>query len=715
MGKDIQEKKITLTISLLASDRKKTIRKCLDSLKPIMEQVSSELIIVDTGCSVETQEILREYTENIVPFTWCNDFSKARNAGLSKAKGEWFLYIDDDEWFMDASQIIAFFKTGDYKNYAAAMYTVRNYLRYDKTSYSDAWVSRMIKIEDDTRFVSSIHEYLYSQKTGAVKLLYSIAEHFGYIFNTEEEKFKHSKRNISLLLDMMEKEPDNLRWQIQLAQEYRGIREYRKLYELCQSSLEVIKDKDTAYTNKERGCFYSGRLIVDTETFDTEQLEKDFMEAVADPRNNDYCKANIYRYGSEIYFKKENFEECEKWCKRYLKLYRKINDDEVAKLEQGTFFVRDAFEDKILNNIYSFLIECGMRNEDDSNLKKYFDKINWQNKILYVYGDLVKNIVKFLSKREYEPWHLHVIQTFLDRKGPMEEAIEYVKKSEGDEDTDFENLMHLFAKTKSGHYYISYLKVLDAKQTGDKEKMLESFSELFECVFDIFQLDDKIWEVAMENNLDLDPLFTKLSFDRCKKGIDSFCENTTLERLNKRREMIEGWERSDNIRYDYLFLKFEEAALVYGADRDDYDALFIRLRDYVLHTLEFYENFYKTSAFEGEMEILPPNIRVVVKLSDFFLSGDDFRTALSTLKEAVGIYPSMDKTIKSFAKLYGDRQKQIYEEMKTKKQPSETDILEMVDELGEKAKRLIDEGYIEEAKCILESISSFKKKRKKKS
>ena len=32
-------------------------------------------------------------------FKWCDDFAKARNAGLEKCTGEWFMYIDDDEWF----------------------------------------------------------------------------------------------------------------------------------------------------------------------------------------------------------------------------------------------------------------------------------------------------------------------------------------------------------------------------------------------------------------------------------------------------------------------------------------------------------------------------------------------------------------------------------------------------------------------------------------
>ena len=116
-----------LTISLLSSNRKDTIRKCLDSLNTLRERVDSELIIVDTGNNEEMRKIHEEYTDLIIPFTWCNDFSKARNVGLNAAKGEWFLYLDDDEWFIDTVDIEEFFLSGEYRDYGLAYYIQRNY------------------------------------------------------------------------------------------------------------------------------------------------------------------------------------------------------------------------------------------------------------------------------------------------------------------------------------------------------------------------------------------------------------------------------------------------------------------------------------------------------------------------------------------------------------------------------------------------------------
>lgn len=106
-----------LSISLLASNRQDTLRRCIDSLCPMMRELSCELIVVNTSTQPEIEAIIREYTDVVIPFLWYNDFSKARNCGLAEARGEWYLYIDDDEWFEDTKEIVTFFKSGEYRHY----------------------------------------------------------------------------------------------------------------------------------------------------------------------------------------------------------------------------------------------------------------------------------------------------------------------------------------------------------------------------------------------------------------------------------------------------------------------------------------------------------------------------------------------------------------------------------------------------------------------
>lgn len=83
------ENKPILSISLLCSGKNKDdIIKCLDSLMTIRNRLSSEIIIVDTGCSDNVKSLLKNYADEVVEFKWCDDFAKARNAGLEKCSGE---------------------------------------------------------------------------------------------------------------------------------------------------------------------------------------------------------------------------------------------------------------------------------------------------------------------------------------------------------------------------------------------------------------------------------------------------------------------------------------------------------------------------------------------------------------------------------------------------------------------------------------------------
>lgn len=236
--------KIQLTISLLVSDRMETLGRCLASLKPLLRELDSELIIVYTGKNPDTLELAKEYTSHIIPFTWCNDFSKARNAGLKEAKGEWFLYLDDDEWFEDTAEIISFFKSGEYQKYQSADYIQRNYLDWEGSSWSDAYVGRMCRRTAETRFVYPIHENL-KPYPEPCKKLDTFVHHFGYVgAKNDRAQAEKSDRNLSLLLERLKTEKPSSHLYAQLAQEYASVGKYNEAIDYCRRGL-ALAGKET--------------------------------------------------------------------------------------------------------------------------------------------------------------------------------------------------------------------------------------------------------------------------------------------------------------------------------------------------------------------------------------------------------------------------------------------------------------------------------------
>ncbi len=234
------EQRIQLTISIMVSGQPDNVRKCLESLKELRSKVRCELSITDTGCCPESRAIVEEYADVIYPFTWCKDFSKARNYGLERAKGEWFLFLDDDEWFQDMKDIIHFFTSGDERKYQYAYYIQRNYSNAEGSKYSDVPVLRMIRLQPDTHFVYSIHECLWPIRGEGVRFS-SYVHHYGYVYENEEQHRLKAQRNIELLLAEHEKDPKDLHHLVQLVQEYQAIEEYEHARVYAEKGIDAWK------------------------------------------------------------------------------------------------------------------------------------------------------------------------------------------------------------------------------------------------------------------------------------------------------------------------------------------------------------------------------------------------------------------------------------------------------------------------------------------
>ena len=411
-GEEKMMEKKQLTISILVSGRAETTFRCLDSLQPLCEAVDTELILVDTGCDTQLRKKLEAYATKIVPFTWCDDFSKARNAGLVEASGQWFLYLDDDEWFVDVQELIDFFHSGDYENYTWASYIQRNYLDMEGSQYTDTRVGRMAKITPELHFESRIHEYL-TPTGGRHKNLTAIVEHYGYVYATEEDKFAHFKRNQVLLEKMIEEEPKRLRWRLQLLQEYRSVDDYNKMDALGAQGIAMINESDTP-NDKEAcvyiGSFYAARILAAEGKNDYEQVLVLCQEADRDKRNTEMChaflqemraKACFYR-GLRSYdceYAKKQYGQSEQHAQEYFDLRNYFDSHkEVLFDQQIAPFVGECFDVVKQKEIYSIRICNGLKLNQVQNLDQYVDELRWNEKHVYVFEEITDILIEAMNE-----------------------------------------------------------------------------------------------------------------------------------------------------------------------------------------------------------------------------------------------------------------------------------------------------------------------------
>ncbi len=362
-----------LSISMLVSNnRRDTIEKCMESLIPLREAISSELVIVDTGCTDGSIEIARKYADKVISFSWCNDFSTARNAGLFECTGQWFLFLDDDEWFEDVSGLIEFFCGREKEQYDALCYVTRNYGDFAGETYTDAYVCRGVKRTPETRFCGKIHEWL-EPIPRAVKQVSDYVHHFGYVYRSEEEKQKHAQRNIVLVEQAVKENPKDIRMCCQLVQEYRLIKRYEEALEECNAMLEK-----KLFPNNNPFVQYlllaipriyreQGRYEQALEAFEHLEQEKVFVQAIR--------PAYLHEKAATLIGLKLE-DELQQVCAQYLR------ESKVQSFcQQSEELVMDlaSFSSPFVHQVMAeYGVMSVLRSKDTTYASVFFDEIKWK-------------------------------------------------------------------------------------------------------------------------------------------------------------------------------------------------------------------------------------------------------------------------------------------------------------------------------------------------
>jgi len=142
---------IQISATLIVRDESVYIEACLRSLVGIVD----EIIVVDTGSRDDTVEKALRFPIKLHTFEWCHDFSAARNYAISKACGEWILYIDADERLQVRDLAL-------WRDMAAdktkAGWRLRFYPRVAWTPYSEL---RLFRNDPRIRFQGVIHERMH--------------------------------------------------------------------------------------------------------------------------------------------------------------------------------------------------------------------------------------------------------------------------------------------------------------------------------------------------------------------------------------------------------------------------------------------------------------------------------------------------------------------------------------------------------------------------
>lgn len=330
------DSQIILSIGMIVKNEEKVLRRCLESLQPLMAEIPSELIIADTGSTDSTFDIAKEFTDNVFHFEWIDDFSAARNSTLDKARGIWYMFVDADEYLdKDIHEIVEFFKIPElYNHYKTAQIVVRNYSNIHLTEYADLNLPRFQRIKniDDAniaRFWGRVHETIYMRQP--MGYFQTILHHTGYVYENDLQHKKKNDRNLVLMREEYKDTPDKLRTISQLIDGTTYYPEEAEKY--IADGLEFIKNDQK---NLYRNVFFMQSVVHYQNRNPEYALE--LCEKYYDGRDDlDNCITTIAieMMKGEIYAAQGRYEQAYESFEKYFKLHEE-NENEKLNISDAS-------------------------------------------------------------------------------------------------------------------------------------------------------------------------------------------------------------------------------------------------------------------------------------------------------------------------------------------------------------------------------------------
>ncbi|AIF50655.1 glycosyltransferase [Pelosinus sp. UFO1] len=220
----------TISLAMIVRDEEANLALCLNSLK---EEVD-EIVVVDTGSRDGTLNIAADFTDKIYSYEWSNDFSAARNFAISKCTGHWIISLDADEKLdSQAGSLRQLFN----RNPEAEVFLLPLLLCADEKCERFS-VIRLFRNTAAYRFAGKIHEQVVIMNAKVVGV--ADAPVILHKFITGKERNKKRYRNLKLLRQAINSEPDNYYLKYYLGVTWLGMGRYEKALPYFQEAVANI-------------------------------------------------------------------------------------------------------------------------------------------------------------------------------------------------------------------------------------------------------------------------------------------------------------------------------------------------------------------------------------------------------------------------------------------------------------------------------------------
>jgi len=363
--RNAKKDKIKISACYIVRDAAEDLRRSLESVKGYVD----EIIIVDTGSTDDTVAVAEEFDAKIFHETWQDDFATPRNVALHEASGDWIVFLDADEYFINdtAKNLHRVIKA------AKAPGLNVKWVNVDKDNgdqvINSSYVLRLFENVEGVHYVGKIHEDVYIGNEPLRRVMASAnlltLYHTGYSTSINQAK---AERNLKLLLEELETTDKPERIYALLADCYYGLKDWANVEKFARLDVDTwinpsnrpirllieCLEKDSSRFEE---CFEVAKLAVErypkvpefsAKLADCLAKKEDYREAVAEMKR---AIAKAKNYGEQ--FESTNFDEgkikiaqafIDDWQKK-ITLTPEEKSRKVAKLTKEMIYYRNELKD----------------------------------------------------------------------------------------------------------------------------------------------------------------------------------------------------------------------------------------------------------------------------------------------------------------------------------------------------------------------------------
>lgn len=598
-----------VTISMLISNRIDTVEKCFESFRPLLEQIPSEFIAVDTVGDEKSDgsiDVARKYADKIVHFEWCDDFAAARNAGLREARGKWLIYLDDDEWFDDVGPLIDFFSKPElYENYDCVSMMEHSYASVSQIEYGTNEFSRISVIVPEAEFIDPVHEYLkginYRNK---YTIKNTFIHHVGYIGKVVDKK---TDRNRKIMDKELEKHPGNLHlWLQQIAGLGSDIDEMLKLSEKAVSELKRLKLDDWNNPNWIEIFLYRMKCYARLKRWD--ELDKnvdEFLENVKDP----FHRGVVARFELSRDLVDLGVEKASDWIHMYFDALEYCQKNDKKPVEISYFLSGDINSNDMYKMVSMYFNLCLKDNKDNAyeNIRKMVLDVPWD-----IFDEKRKDVLAFGLKQSINEEDKETVKflcdSFMRDEIMSEEFFEQLDRVDIGIESEtaqgkFDQLIESIDDVKNESLWIKQ----HARKKVSEDELKRSLSDEITFAYP----NEDLVRICVKNGISPQKYVEKASFEDFEKSVSAIVakEENHLDRIPLFASKIESaWESS--VQRDYLLAALRKRYILQGTM--PLNKALEESEKYCRNMIEYAKSIYLPELCDSASVLLPKEIRFAI-------------------------------------------------------------------------------------------------------